>query len=185
MKKLDLIIQSWRINKARKYILKDSLILDIGCSDGILFKCLNGYIRGGLGIDPLLIENIINDKYRLIKGYFPKDIQAEDCSFDIITALAVVEHIPLSMQTVFAKACFQYLKPGGRLIISIPSPLVDKILSALLRLRVIDGMSVEEHYGFDGKLIPGIYCNERFELFDQIDFELRLNHIYVFHKPQL
>jgi SAM-dependent methyltransferase len=180
---MDILLQSMRIQKAKQFFPSNAYVLDIGCSDGELFKQLKGQIQGGIGIDPLLNQKIIEDQYQLLPGWFPDGLQAEECSFDVITALAVVEHIPVTRQDAFARACFRYLKPGGRLIFSIPSPLVDRILDIFLRLRLVDGMSLEEHYGFDSRSVLDTYRLWNFDLQVHQKFELGLNHIYVFSKP--
>ena len=47
----DTVLQSWRIRKAAPYIPRGAHVLDIGCSDGALFRALQGRIASGVGID--------------------------------------------------------------------------------------------------------------------------------------
>ena len=62
--------------------------------------------------------------------------------------LAVLEHVQPAEQPVFAAACAKHLRPGGLLVVTTPAPAVDLILDVLTFLRLIDGMSLEQHYGF-------------------------------------
>ena len=62
--------------------------------------------------------------------------------------LAVLEHIPVEQHAAVADSCAALLRPGGRVIITVPSPRVDGILHVLMRLRMISGMAAHEHYGF-------------------------------------
>jgi 2-polyprenyl-3-methyl-5-hydroxy-6-metoxy-1,4-benzoquinol methylase len=71
--------------------------------------------------------------------------------------LAVLEHIPEPQQRPLAESCARFLKPAGVLVITTPSPRVDRILNLLLALRLIDGMSLEEHYGFDPRQTPALF----------------------------
>src|SRR5262249_5180958 len=103
--------------------------------------------------------------------------------FDAITMLAVMEHIPLDQQAPLAQGCFRYLRPGGRLILTVPSALVDPILNVLRALRLIHGMSLEEHYGFDASQTPAIFRAAGLELVTARKFQLGLNNLFVFEKP--
>jgi 2-polyprenyl-3-methyl-5-hydroxy-6-metoxy-1,4-benzoquinol methylase len=181
MKAIDRYLQKVRISKAKKFVNKNDTVLDIGSVDGVMFEAWQGYINKGIGVDPTLTEQIIKQNYVLYPGYFPEACPKGE-TFDAITLLAVLEHIPISEQENLAKNCHDFLKPKGRLIITVPSPQVDLILSILTKLRLIDGMSLEEHYGFEPKHTPQIFCEPRFKLIHQSHFQLGLNNLFVFEK---
>jgi hypothetical protein len=95
--------------------------------------------------------------------------------------LAVLEHIPLSQQAQLARECARALAPNGRLIITVPSPFVDRILAILLRLRLVDGMAVEQHYGFKPDRVPALFGQE-LRVVTARRFQCGLNHLFVFQK---
>lgn len=181
MKTLDSIIQWLRIRKADQFIDPDSRLLDIGCADGAIFNQLSRKIREGIGIDPNIPESKEFGPYRLLRGKFPDALQNHE-PFDAITLLAVLEHIPPTGQIELAKNVVHYLKPGGRLIITVPSAHVDKILNVLKFLGLIDGMSLEEHYGFDIRLVPSIFSVNGLKLIGEYKFQLGSNHLFVFQR---
>ena len=181
MKAMDRYLQRARIGKAKAYVKAGDCVLDIGSVDGVMFEALRGIIRRGFGIDPVLTKTIETDLYTLIPGHFPEACPTGQ-KFDAITMLAVLEHIPVDGQRALADACFEYLNPGGRVVVTVPSPRVDAILAVLRTLRLIDGMSLEEHYGFKPEDTPTIFGGPRFRLIAHKTFQLGLNNLYVFEK---
>jgi len=181
MKALDKYLQNVRIQKAKKFIYKNDSVLDIGSVDGIMFERWKGYISRGVGVDPTLAEIVKGSFYELYPGYFP-DACPKGEKFNAITLLAVLEHIPTHQQAQLAIDCYNYLLPGGRLIITVPSPQVDQILEILLKLRLIEGMSLEEHYGYKPSDTERIFAAPHFKLLHQGKFQLGLNNIFVFER---
>lgn len=181
MKPLDRLLQRWRIAKARRWIPAGARVLDVGCADGALFRQLADRVREGVGVDPDLREPVTWNGYRLRAGAFP-DAVRDEAPFDAITLLAVLEHVPRSGQERFARGCADALAPGGRLIVTTPAPLVDRILDVLAFLRLIDGMSLEEHYGFEPGETPGIFAKVGLHLEQHHRFQLGLNHLFVFRR---
>lgn len=166
-----------------RYISPDCSVLDIGCHQGELFNALGLRLRSGVGIDPLLTQEVTNERYSLIRGSFPlKD--SGPASFDHICLLAVLEHIPLSAQQEMAVKCFELLRPGGVVIITVPSPRADAVLNALKRLHLIKGMSLEDHYGFDPSQIPEVFGSAGFVLLSHQKFQLGFNNIFVLRKAE-
>jgi 2-polyprenyl-3-methyl-5-hydroxy-6-metoxy-1,4-benzoquinol methylase len=181
MKPLDRLLQRWRIAKARPFIPPGARVLDIGSADGALFDRLQSRVGEGLGIDPHVPSPRQVGRGRLLRGFFPADMP-DVPPFDVITMLAVLEHFPDSQHAPLAEGCARFLRPGGRLILTVPSPSVDSILKVLLRLGVVDGMSLEEHHGFDVEQTVRIFGPPRFRLLKRARFQLGLNHLFVFER---
>lgn len=157
-------------------------MLDIGSADGALFKHSDvaKRVAGGVGIDPDA-TSVTTDKFRMVRGSFPDDLPV-DQQFGTITMLAVLEHIPTDQQPAVARSCFDRTLPGGRLVITVPGPMVDRIIDTLKTMRVIDGMSAEQHYGFDPNRTIPLFEDAGFTLAAAKKFQLGLNHLYVFAK---
>src|SRR5688572_17845276 len=109
MKALDRYLQKIRIQKARNFIRKNESVLDIGSVDGVMFESWRGHISRSVGVDPTLDKKIETDLYTLYPGYFPAACPP-GLSFNAITLLAVLEHIPTTQQAELAKDCHRYLK---------------------------------------------------------------------------
>ena len=178
-KLIDRILERLRFAKAKSCIPKGTRLLDIGTGDGAFLRFINGHVRSALGIDPLITTPFASEKYTLLPGTFPHDFEA-DTLFDVITMLAVVEHIPHSQLHKIANACYNVLTPSGRIIITAPHPFADKILNGLKFIRLIHGLSLEQHYGFDPQDLPHIF--KQGKLIKMQRWELGLNYLFVFEK---
>jgi len=182
MKYFDVYLQKIRIRKVKPWIQPDAVVLDVGCFDGALFRDIKSKISFGYGMDPLLENAIKTEKYSLFPGEFPADLPADLGPFDTVTAMAVFEHIPPDRQRDFIDGCIQHLKTGGRVILTVPDTQVDRILNVLIRLKVVDGMSLEEHHGFQPEETPKLFEQAGFKLEYAAKFQLGLNNLFVFQK---
>jgi 2-polyprenyl-3-methyl-5-hydroxy-6-metoxy-1,4-benzoquinol methylase len=180
MNAVDRWIQRWRVSKVRRHIKPGDRLLDIGCEDGALFRLVSTYGEG-IGIDPFIETPLDAGRYRLVKGWFPQDLP-DDRPFDVITMLAVLEHIPTDRQEVLARHCYERLKPGGKLLVTVPSPKVDAILAALRAVRVVDADSLHQHYGFDPSRTPGLFTGAGLALAESRRFQMGLNNFYRFER---
>lgn len=182
MTPLDRLLQRWRISKALPHISPGGSLLDIGCGDGELLRRAAPRISTGLGLDPDLPKPRHEATVRLQPGRFPDDLPP-DARFDTLTFLAVLEHIPADQLVPLAETCASILNPAGRVVITVPHPAVDTILAALLKLRLIDGMHLEQHHGFDPALVLPAFRRAGFHLLLHRRFQLGLNNLFVFQKP--
>lgn len=181
MKQTDLILQRWRIRKVMPFLKNGARVLDIGSADGALFQQVPNLSPGCLGIDPSLSKPVETDRYKLLPGFFPRDMP-QVAPFDAITMLAVLEHFPENELGGIAEGCARYLLPGASLLITVPSPAVDSILKLLKALRLIDGMSLEEHHGYQVEQTAEIFAEPSFRLVKRSTFQLGLNHLFVFQR---
>jgi 2-polyprenyl-3-methyl-5-hydroxy-6-metoxy-1,4-benzoquinol methylase len=183
MQFLDYVIQSWRMRIASSWIPDNSQVLDIGCHQGEFLEMLEPRLRAGsIGLDPLLQTERITPTYKLQASIFDDSLQVPEQSFDVIVMLAVFEH--LQEKEHIAQKCFQLLRPHGRVIVTVPSLKADKVIDLLVSLRLVDGMSLEQHHGFEPDQVPGIFEQQGFHAKTWKRFQLGLNNLFVFERNE-
>ena len=181
MKLVDRFLQSWREFKVRAWLKPGARVLDIGCHQGEFLDRLAPVIRDSVGLDPLARpRETSTHTLRAVPFAEPLDYPAG--RFDAIVLLATLEHI--RDKVPLAREARRLLAPGGRLIMTVPSPRVDDIVHTLVRLGLADGMSLEEHHGFKPEHTEPIFCAAGLELEHHSTFQLGLNHLFVFRQPE-
>lgn len=178
---VDRLLQYWRIAKVRPYLGKGARVLDIGCADGALFRQLQRHIGSGVGADFALAKSTGNERFQLIAGYLPHHVVAAG-GFDAVTMLAVVEHLKEEVVPDLRQQCIDALKPGGLLLITVPSVEVDHILHLLSKFHLIAGMSLHEHHGFNPSDVPRWFGGPELKLVRTRSFQLGLNHLFVIQR---
>jgi SAM-dependent methyltransferase len=181
LRPLDRFLRSWRIRQVRPYIRPGCSVLDVGCHDGALFSALSDRISRGVGLDPMLESSGARDRFRFIADTFPSDLIGDE-RFDVITLLAVLEHVEPTELPRWRDACERFLAPEGLVIATVPSPAVDDVLDVLRRFGLVAGMSVDEHHGFDPSGVPSLFSSDSMGLIVRRRFELGMNNLYVFKK---
>ena len=123
-------------------------ILDIGCGNYPYFLNSIDFAEKH-GVDQNL-SNSCNDLPRNIKLHkfniekenridFPNEY------FDVVTMLAVLEHIDPGVRPERIKEIYRILKPKGSLIITTPASWTVPILSAMAKLKLISPVEIREH----------------------------------------
>lgn len=179
MKPLDRLLQRWRNRMAAAEIAAGSRVLDVGCSDGALFRELSVPVREGVGLDPLADPGRSGGPLRYVPGRFP-DQATPGGPFDAIAFVATLEHFSLPELPEVVNQCKKRLASGGRVVATVPSPLVDRILAVLRALRLLDGMCLEEHRGIAPAEIARAFEGAGFRVAVHRRFQLGLNHLFVF-----
>jgi SAM-dependent methyltransferase len=116
------------------------------------------------------------------------DLQFSSCSFDTITSISVLEHIPMDRDLESIKCVWNLLKIGGRLLLSVPCaresfeefidlneygllvPDKDNYVfgqrfydESLLTDRIFNITGRPMHYSIYGEKMPGIFLADREE----------------------
>jgi SAM-dependent methyltransferase len=181
MRCVDRVLQKWRARMARPWVPQGAQVLDIGCHQGEFLRSFGDRIGPSVGLDPLAVPEE-TPRYRLLAELFRAPMPFADNSFDAIVMLATLEHIV--DKNPLAEECSRLLRPGGRVIITVPSGFVDVIVHFLCRIKVADGMSLDEHHGYDPRTTPQVFGRFGFALEKWRRFQLGLNHLFVLQKPR-
>src|SRR5438309_1525317 len=181
MRCIDRVLQKWRARMARPWIAGGAHVLDIGCHQGEFLKSLGERIGPSVGLDPLALPETA-PRYRLLPELFKPPTAFTDGSFDAVVMLATLEHI--RDKEPLARECWRLLRPGGRVIITVPSGFVDVIVHLLCKIRLADGMSLDEHHGYDPRTTPDVFGRHGFTLERWRRFQLGLNHLFVLKKDR-
>jgi 2-polyprenyl-3-methyl-5-hydroxy-6-metoxy-1,4-benzoquinol methylase len=181
--RVDRFIRDRRIAQAARFIRPGSRVLDIGCHDGHLFRMIAPALREGVGMDPDLAGPLCGTNFSLRPGHFPEDAPDEPETFDSVCALAVLEHIDANHRPAFAAAIARMLRAGGEAILTVPAPTVDRILAVMMRLRILDGMEVGQHHGFEIAEVEPLFVQAGLAVERHLTFQFGLNHLFVFRKP--
>lgn len=100
-------------------------------------------IAKGVGLDDQVAEDA-QGRWRRVRADLQSPLPFADGEFDHVVMLAVLEHLK-DPEKVLLEA-FRVIAPGGSLIMTWPSSLVDPILRVLHKLRLVsDEMESSEH----------------------------------------
>jgi len=143
---LDKIFRFWRTQKIIGYILKESIICDIGCGIEVFFlNKIKSRIKKGVGLDQDLADRKEgNLELKNIK--INSNLPLTTSQFDAVTMIAFIEHLD-DPKNIIAET-FRILKNGGRLILTTPSPIAKPILEFLAVLGLIDKREISDHKNY-------------------------------------
>lgn len=167
---------------ALRHVPVGSVVCDIGTYDGRFFSLAADKHVTGVGLDPELQGSLPKvDGVEFRRGTASEVLTMLD-HFDVVTALAVLEHIPVDAMVRELTNVREHLKPDGRLVITLPSPRVDAILKVLAVLRLIEGQMLHQHYGLSLEVAEKVICSSGFDIVERRSFQLGLNTVVVFQR---
>jgi len=186
--------------------LKNLNILDIGCGGGILTESLAqlGAHVTGIDMNPSLIETANLHQLESGTNVSYHLISAEDMalkhpqSFDVVTCLEMLEHVP--DPSAIVKACATLVKPGGHLFFSTlnrnPKSYLFAILGAEYLLKILPKKTHDyakfikpselnrwaEQAGLVTQEMKGIHYNPLTQQF-KLTSDISVNYLFYAKKP--
>jgi SAM-dependent methyltransferase len=180
MRFFDGILQNWSTRVVRSWIPIGARVLDIGCHHGEFLRSLGDSIGPSVGLDPRAVAET-NARFCLVPEEFREPAPFPDASFDIVVLLATLGQI--REKEALARECYRLLRPGGRVIVTVPSRWMGSILMLLGRFGLVDGRMVTVPHRYDPRTCPPLFVQHHFALEMWRRFQLGLNHLFVFRKP--
>ncbi len=125
-------------------------ILDVGCGSSPFFL-QNTQFAEKFGVDkmaaPGVLQNGSGPGIRLEKldVYESDSLPFEGDTFDVVTMLAVFEHIRVDRLIGLITDIHRVLKPGGVYVMTTPSGWTGPILDTLKFLRLVSPEEINEH----------------------------------------
>lgn len=180
---LEKILRYWRYSKVVPWINTNSILIDIGSGKGEFFNFIKEKRNLCVGFEIGNSEPIFRDTYRIYNKDYCVCLD-EFCekyiygSVETITILATIEHIEKYRIPKFAKCIKEDLISGGKLLITVPSPFVDKILKVFGFL--IKDRTWKQHTGITVEEID--YYFSDFKLVYKEKFQFGLNNLLVYEK---
>lgn len=139
------LLQKLRNDQALPWILPGLTVLDLGCGDPPVFlNQIKTLIKSGVGIDEV-IQPRREGNLTLIKGRLDKSITTEG-TFDRISMLAVMEHLKHPQEIL--NQSYLLLNKGGKIIITVPSPLGKRLLELLAQLGFVRKEMIHQHENY-------------------------------------
>ena len=122
----------------------DCALLDVGCGwEARLLQTLEPEIGSGTGIDRVA-PDITRQKIKTIQVDLEGAFPFKDDAFDVVTMLAVLEHLNQPVLTL--REIRRVLKPAGALVITVPSHAAKPVLEFLaFRLKIVSAEQIADH----------------------------------------
>ena len=144
---LDLFICRWRSRIVRRHVTPGASVLDFGCGHQAMFlRTVQPVISRGVGLDYDADAGRPAPNLELRQFHFQDRFDYPDASFDLVTILAVLEHIPLDQVDTLFREFSRVLVPGGRILLTTPTPAARPVLEFLaFKLHVISEPEIADH----------------------------------------
>ncbi len=164
--------------------------LDIGC--GRYNRFIKQFVKNnGIGIDVYKYDGLTNKNIVQDMTHLP----FADRSFDTVTLIANINHIPKSIRAKELKEIHRILKKNGKLIITMGNPLIeilvhkvvwfyDKFFKTNVDVDTERGMEFDEEYYLTDQQIISLLADTNFKFKKRKKFitQWGLNHLIIGQK---
>lgn len=168
------LFQELRIRKVLPHLKNRKILIDIGCDQPQVFiDRVKKDMKSCIGVD-IVVDQYSYENVRILSQDLQKKIVLPSNSGDIITMMAVLEHMRYPEEIV--RECYRILKKDGFLLITVPSPLSKPLLELFARLGLVRKEMIEQHENyFTRERLRTLMKNTGFRHIDVHTFEFGLN----------
>ncbi|MCW6035879.1 class I SAM-dependent methyltransferase [Spirulina subsalsa FACHB-351] len=174
---LEPLLRQFRAQRVLRHIPPHSTLLDIGCGvSGRFLQSISHHIKQGVGVD-FKVEPRKTGNIETLQLKLDHQLPFPDQSFEIVTMLAVLEHI--EHEQAILQEIYRVLIPNGKLILTVPSLWSQPILEFLAyRLKLVSEAEIRDHkrYYNRQKLKQSLVIQAGFQDFYHQYFQLGMNN---------
>jgi cyclopropane fatty-acyl-phospholipid synthase-like methyltransferase len=176
------ILRRLRLNRISKCIENNDRVLDVGCGwQALALRYFSSRIKEGVGIDFKVEQKDVPLNISLLAERFDEKWPSSEKGFDKVLMLAVLEHIEPERVGFVLKNIRGALKPGGKLILTVPTPRGKPVLEFLsYKLGVVNPEEIRDHKKYyDRSLLQEVMRENGFTLSQYKTFQLGMNSFGV------
>lgn len=174
---LDLVLRWLRLRQVMPHIPVGTQLLDVGCGRSAAFlKAIAPRIEQGIGVD-FKVEATTIKNIQTLPLKLADELPFADASFDVVTLLAVLEHLEHEQQVL--QEIYRVLKPNGKLVLTVPSVWSQPVLEFLsYRLKIVDQQEIRDHkrYYNRNRLQQALIAQIPFKNFQHYYFQCWMNN---------
>lgn len=145
---LEPLLSRWRAARANQLIpekLRKGRILDIGCGSYPYFLSHTAF-KEKFAVDQLSPSAHHPEiRWHILDLNRRPRLPFKPHYFDVVTMLAVAEHINPDSLAKLLEEAYRVLKPGGRLILTTPAAWSDGLLHIMASLGLVSAEEISEH----------------------------------------
>jgi SAM-dependent methyltransferase len=178
---LESLLAQLRANKANSLIrdeLRAGRILDIGCGSYPYFLS-HTYFAEKFAVDKMASTKTENIRWYALDLNSTPYLPFDGHYFNVVTMLAVTEHLNPDSLVVLFKEIHRVLKPGGLLILTTPASWADGLLHLMAHIHLVSKEEIHEHvYAYSLPLLGWYFGSAGFPMtkvrFGYFEFGLNL-----------
>jgi ubiquinone/menaquinone biosynthesis C-methylase UbiE len=146
MQGLEPVFQQLRIWKVWPHIPQGTVLVDLGCDyEQTLLKRMQARMKKVIGLD-VVVKNQRRGNVSLQYADLTKKLPLPAQTADVVTMLAVLEH--LKGPEKILKEVYRILKPGGVLLVTVPSANSRPILNFLAPMGLVRQEMIDQHENY-------------------------------------